>query len=137
MSDAIAKFNVHLLSSMKALQNRIEALNAQGAANYESAEKEIRNQIAVLEQRGKTAKASLEAARADVMKWADDPVATVTAWKAKFDASRLGERADRATRYAEAASQVAVASIEQAEKAVLDAKLAHAEAASAKAGKAA
>ena len=27
MSDAIAKFNVQLLSSMKALQNRIEALN--------------------------------------------------------------------------------------------------------------
>lgn len=137
MSDAVVKFNVQLLSSMKALQNRIEALNAQGAANFESAEKEIRNQIAALEQRGKTAKASLEAARADVMKWADDPVATVTAWKTKFDASRLSERADRATRYAEAASQVAVASIEQAEKAVLDAKLAHAEAASAKAGKAA
>lgn len=135
MSDAIAKFNVQLLSSMKALQNRIEALNAQGAANFESAEKEIRNQIAVLEQRGKTAIASLEAARADVMKWADDPVATVASWKTKFDASRLSERADRATRYAEAASQVAVAGIEQAEKAMLDAKLAHAEAASAKANK--
>ncbi len=137
MSDAIAKFNVHLLSSMKVLQNRIEALNTKGATDYEHVEKEVRSQIAALEQRGKAAKTSLEAARADVMKWADDPIATVIGWKAKFDASRLSERADRATRYAEAASQVAIASVEQAERAALDAKLAHAEAASARANKAA
>jgi hypothetical protein len=133
MSDTIAKFNVQLLSSMKALQNRIETLNARGAADFESAEKEIRTQITALESRGKSAKASLETARADVMKWADDSTATVAGWKSKFDANRLGERADRATRYAEAASQIAIASVEQAEKATLDAKLAHAEADAAKA----
>lgn len=137
MSDAIAKFNVQLLASMKALQNRIEALNDKGAADAQSAEKEIRSQIAALEQRGQSAKASLETARADVVKWADDSAATVSGWKAKFDANRLSDRADRATRYAEAASQVAIASVEQAEKATLDAKLAHAEAAAAKASKAA
>jgi hypothetical protein len=137
MSDTIAKFNVQLLTSMKALQNRMEALNARGVADFESAEKEIRSQIAALESRGKSAKDSLETARADVMKWADDSTATVASWKAKFDAHRLSERADRASRYAEAASQVAIASVEQAERATLDAKLAHAEAASAKASKAA
>jgi hypothetical protein len=137
MSDAIARFNVQLLTSVKALQNSIEALNAKGAASVEHAEKEVRSQITALEQRGQKAKASLEAARADVMKWADDSAATVAGWKAGFDATRLTERADRATRYAEAASQVAIASVEQAEKATLDAKLAHAEAAAAKASKAA
>lgn len=137
MSDAIAKFNIKLLGSMQALQNRIEALNSKGAADLVSAEKEIRSRIAALEEQGRSAKASLETARADVVKWADDSAATVAGWKEKFDAGRLSDRADRATRYAEAASQVAIASVEQAEKAALDAKLAHGEAAAAKAAKAA
>lgn len=132
MSDAITTFNLQLQTSLKSLQNRIESLNAKGAASAEHAEKEIRSQIAALEGNAHKAKQSLDAARAEVTKWVDDPSGTVAGWKAKFDAHRLGERADRATRYAEAASQVALASVEQAEKAMLDAKLAHGDAAAAK-----
>lgn len=137
MSSAVTAFNLQLQTSLKALQNRLEALNAKGAASAEHAEKEIRSQIAALEGQAQKAKVSIEAARAEVSKWADDPAATVTAWKAKFDASQLASRADRAARYAEAAAQVAIAGVEQAERAALDAKLARSEADHAKASKAA
>jgi BMFP domain-containing protein YqiC len=137
MSDAITRFNVQLNTTLQALQNRIESLNAKGAASAEQADKEIRAQIAALESNAHKAKLSLDAARAEVTKWVDDPSGTVAGWKAKFDANRLQDRADRASRYAEAASQVAIASVEQAEKAMLDAKLAHADAAAAKAAQAA
>lgn len=83
------------------------------------------------------AKGSLEHARDEVVKWVDDSADSVAGWKAKFEVSRLAERADRATKYAGAASQVAVAAVERAEKAMLDAKLAHAEVDAAKAAKAA
>jgi BMFP domain-containing protein YqiC len=133
MTDAITTFNVQLQTSLKALQNRIEALNAKGAASAEHAEKEIRAQISTLEENAHKAKASLDAAQAEVTKWVDDPSGMVSGWKAKFDAHKLNERAERAERHAQAASQVAIASVENAEKASLAAKLARADAASAKA----
>jgi hypothetical protein len=137
MSDAITAFNVQMQTQMRAVQNSIEALNAKGMANAELADKEIRSQIRALEESGHKAKASLDAARAEVTKWADDPVATVAGWKTKFDVSMLGARADRADKYALAASQVAAASVEAAQKAALDAKLARSEADTAKTAKAA
>ena len=137
MADALTKFNHHLIDTMKAAQNNLEAINAKGAANIGHAEKEIRARVASLEQSALKAKGSLEHARDEVVKWVDDSADSVAGWKAKFEVSRLAERADRATKYAGAASQVAVAAVEQAEKAMLDAKLAHAEVDAAKAAKAA
>jgi hypothetical protein len=137
MADALTKFNLQLIDTMKAAQNNLEAINAKGAANLDHAEKEIRVRIASLEQSALKAKSSLEHARDEVVKWVDDSADSVAGWKAKFEVSRLAERADRATKYAGAASQVAVAAVEQAEKAMLDAKLAHAEVDAAKAAKAA
>lgn len=137
MTDTFTAFNLQMQAQMKAMQNGIEALNAKGMANTEMAEKEIRSQIKALEDSGHKAKVSLEAARADVMKWVDDPVATVTSWKAKFDVSMLAARADRADKYAKASSQVAAAAVEAAQKAALDAKLARTEAETAKVAKAA
>jgi hypothetical protein len=135
MTDAITAFNVQMQAQLKAVQNSIEALNAKGMANAEVAEKEIRSQIKALEDSGHKAKASLDAARADIMKWVDDPATTVTGWKAKFDVAMLVARADRADKYAKASSQVAAAAIEAAQKAALDAKLARSEAESAKVAK--
>ena len=106
MTQTLAKFNVQLLASLKALQNRLEDLNAKSAAGVDHAETEIHAQIKALEHRAADARASLAKARDEVLKWADEPAATVTAWKAKFDEVRLAERAARATRYAEAAAEI-------------------------------
>lgn len=116
MGDTMTTFNLQLQTSLKALQNQITSLGAKGVAGAEHAEKEIREQISAIEARGQQAKASLASARTEVAKWVDDPIAIVSGWKAQFDASRLHDRAERATRYAEAASQIAIASVEEAEE---------------------
>lgn len=135
MTDAITKFNIDLQAHLKDAQNRLAALNAQASASVEHANTEVRRQIVELEERAHHAKASVEAANAEMRKWADDSISAVADWKAKRDVSRLVARADRAEQYAKAASQVAVAGVEAAEKAALDARLARSEAVDARASK--
>ena len=137
MTDAITKFNVELQAHLKDAQNRLAALNDKAAASVDHADKEIRRQITALEERAHKAKTSVEAANAEMKKWAADSLTVVTEWKAKHDVNRLATRADRAEHYAKAASQVAIAGVEAAEKAALDARLARADADGAKASKAA
>ena len=128
MTDAITKFNVDLQAHLKEAQNRLAALNSQASAGIEHANKELQRQVSALDERANKAKAAVEAANAEMKKWMADSVAAVSDWKSKNDVVRLNARADRADRYALAASQVAVASVEAAERAALDAKLARAEA---------
>ena len=135
MTDAITKFNIDLQAHLKDAQNRLASLNAQASASVEHANTEVLRQIAALEERAHHAKASVEAANAEMRKWADDSISAVADWKAKRDVSRLVARADRAEQYAKAASQVAVAGVEAAEKAALDARLARSEAVDARASR--
>ncbi len=128
MTDAITKFNVDLQAHLKEAQNRLTALNSQAAAGIEHANKELHRQVLALDERANTAKAAVESAHVEMKKWMADSVAAVSDWKSKNDVVRLNGRADRADRYALAASQVAVASVEAAERAALDARLARAEA---------
>ncbi len=57
----------------------------------------------------------------------------ITEWKDKLDTSMLRARADRAEHYAEAALVVALAGVDQAEKAMLSAGLARKDAVAVKA----
>jgi hypothetical protein len=120
---------------LQTVQNRLEELSAKLGANVQHAEKEIRKQITALEERAQTTKASVETANAEMKKWAAESVSTVSEWKAKHDVSRLVARAERAEHYAKACAQVAVASVEAAEQAALDAKLARMDADAAKSAK--
>lgn len=137
MINAVTKFNVEMQTQMTAFNDRVKALNANVKLNVDNADKEIRKQIAVLETNAQKAKTSLESARAEMEKWADDSRSTVTGWIDKFDVAMLSARADRAEHYATAASEVAVAGVAAAEKAMLDASLARKEAVAAKSAKAA
>jgi stress response protein YsnF len=137
MTDAITKFNIQMTDTLKSAQNRLEVLNAKAKAGAEHADKEIRKQIAALEEQAHKAKVSIESAYADMKKSVAEPMSAVTEWKAKFDVSRLDGRAERAEHYAKAASEVAIASVAAAEKAALDARLARTEAVAAKSAKAA
>lgn len=137
MTDALTKFNLHLQAHVKDVENRFTALNAKVGANIDHADKELRRQIAALEESAAKAKTSAEASAAVVTKWVADSVSTVEEWKSKLDIGMLTARAERADQYAKAASDVAIAGVDAAEKAALDAKLAHADVRAAKASKAA
>ena len=137
MINAITKFNAERQVQMKAVQNRLAAFSSMAEANVGDADKEIRKQFKALDDRAHTAKASLDAARAEMQKWADDSMSTITGWKNQLDVTMLAARADRAERYAAAASEVAAATVEAAAKAALEASRARADAKAAAIAKAA
>ena len=135
MTDALTTFNLRLQTHVKNAENRFAALNSKVGASIDQADKELRRQIVSLEDGAAKAKASVEASAAIVTKWVADSVGSVEGWKSKLDIGMLTARAERADDYAKAASDVAIASVDSAEKAALDAKLAHAEVRAAKAPK--
>lgn len=137
MADPITTFNVELQAHLKDAQNRIAELNSKAAASVADADKELRRQIAMLEVKATKAKAQVDVHTAEMKKWVADTMPSVTDWIAKHEVAKLTARADRAEHYAAAASQVALASVQAAEKAGLDARLARSEANAAKVSKAA
>jgi seryl-tRNA synthetase len=129
MSDAITRFSLHLQTHVKDMQNRFAALTSSSDLSLEHAGHELRTQITALEEKASKAKEQIQSSAVLVQKWVDDSVATVEDWKARMDVSMLKARAERADHYAKAAADVATASIDEAAKAALAAKLAHADAA--------
>lgn len=124
MTNAITNFNKSMQAKMKIVESRLEALKASSAARTEHAEKAVRAHVHRLEESAHIAKDSVDHARAEMASWVEDAKATVTDWKAKLDSSMLSLRAERAERYAEASLVVALAGVDQAEKAMLSASLA-------------
>ena len=70
----------------------------------------------------------LETAQADVKKWVDEfKLASnekIAEWKAKREKTKLQSRAENAERYAVAAAIIALAAVDEAEQAALEAWLA-------------
>ena len=128
MTTTMAKFNVKMQTKMKEVDERLETLKASTAKQAEHADKAIRAHVANLEESAHKAKVSLDNARTEMESWVDDAKTTVADWRAKLDTSMLHARADRAERYADAALVVALAGVDQAEKAMLSASLARNEA---------
>jgi hypothetical protein len=135
VTDAITKFNLNLQTHLKDVENRFSALTGKVGANIDQADKELHRQIAALDASAAKAKASAEASANVMKKWVSDSVSAVEGWKAKMDIGMLTARAERADTYAKAASDVAIAGVDAAEKAALDAQLAHADVRTAKASK--
>lgn len=135
MSDALTTFNLHMQAHMKNAENRFSAFNAKVGVDMEQANKELRRQIAALEDSAAKARSATEASAAVVKKWVADSVSSVEGWKSNLDIGLLAARAERADHYAKAASEVAIAGVDAAERAALDARLAHSDVQAAKASK--
>jgi hypothetical protein len=128
MSNMMTKFNVEMQTKMKEVEKRLETLKASTAKQASHADKAIRAHVATLEDNAHKAKVSLDNARIEMGSWVDDAKTTVADWRAKLDTNMLRARADRADRYADAALVVALAGVDEAEKAMLSASLARNEA---------
>jgi hypothetical protein len=128
MTGAMTKFNGAMQSKMKDVETRLETLKANMATQADHADKSIRAHLSTLDDNAHKAKESLDRARTEMADWVEDAKETVGAWKEKLDTSMLHARADRAERYAEAALVVALAGVDQAEKAMLSAGLARSDA---------
>jgi predicted Zn-dependent protease len=128
MINTMTKFNAAMQTKMKEVEKRLENLKASTAKHADQADKAIRAHVATLEDSAHKAKESLENAQIEMTSWVEDTKTTVADWRAKFDTNMLHARADRAERYADASLIVALAGVDEAEKAMHSANLARQEA---------
>lgn len=128
MSSSITRFSKRIRHKLHEVEQRLDALKDATEKRAEHAGKAIRKHVEALEDDAHKAKDRLDQANADLKEWADDAEETVAGWKKTFDAKMLQSRAQRFERHADAALVVALATVDGAEKAMLSASLARADA---------
>lgn len=128
MSTSITKFSKRIRHKLHEVEQRLDALKDATEKQAEHAGKAIHKHVEALENDAHKAKDKLDQANADMAAWVDDAEETVTGWKTKFDAKMLQARADRSERHADAALVVALATVDEAEKAMLSASVARTDA---------
>jgi chromosome segregation ATPase len=136
MSERVDQFCDKLRERLNAIEGRIQSVKTDVQALPAKAEKALQQKLDEARTKVEAQKQRVEKARADLKAWADQKVAetkeAIDEWKAKREARKLIARADRAEAYAEAAMVIALASIDEAEEAVLDAVAARRDADAAK-----
>jgi predicted nucleic acid-binding Zn-ribbon protein len=138
MGARIDQFSEDLRQKLTIADSGLDGLKAKIDSKAVHVEQDVQSHLDRVHKRVEQGRAKVAAAQADIKEWADaKKTATsdeVAAWKAKRELSKLQGRADSAERYAAAASAVAVAALDEAEEASLEAWLARRDANSAQPG---
>jgi hypothetical protein len=125
MSERVDKFCDGLRDRLNAIEGRIQSVKTDVQGLPAKAEKAVQQKLDEARTRFQAQKGRVEKARADLKVWADQRLAetreAINDWKAKGEVRKLNARAERSEAYAEAAMILALASIDEAEEAVLDA----------------
>lgn len=141
MGERIDQFCENLRVKLTTIDKSTQALKAKIDSKAQNAEQEVRAQLNAVKKRIEQDRSKLIAAQSEVKKWADERKATanekIAEWKAKREKARLQDRADGAQRYAATAAFIAVAAMDEAEQASLEAWLARKDAEAAQSTKAA
>ena len=128
MSDRIDQFCENLRIKLMIIEKKMQQLKAKIDSKAQTAEREVRTQLETVKKRIEQDRTKLETAQADVKKWVDEfkfaSNEKIADWKAKHERAKLQIRAEVAERYAEAAAVVALAAVDEAEQAALEAWLA-------------
>lgn len=128
MGARIDQFCEDLRQKLTIVDSGLAGLREKINGEAEHVEQDVQSHLDRVHKRLDQGRAKLTAAQADVKEWADEKKAAtsdkIAEWKAKRELSKLQGRADKAERYAAAASAVAVAALDEAEQAALEAWLA-------------
>ena len=128
MSERIDQFCETLRTKLTSIENNMQALKAKVDSKAQTAEQDAQTRLDAVKKRMEQDRAKLTAAQSDMKKWVEDRKAIanekVAEWKAKHEKAMLQSRADNAERYAVAAAVVALAAVDEAEQASLEAWLA-------------
>ncbi|MGA7181625.1 MAG: hypothetical protein WBX11_18860 [Thiobacillaceae bacterium] len=137
MGQRIDQFCETLRIKLTNVDSGLNDLKAKIDKKAQHAEQDIRSHLDGLQRRIEQDQKKVSAARAEVKDWMDsrkvDTHAKIAEWKAKHETSKLQNRADKAERYAAAAIVIAVAAVDEAEEAALEAHLARQDAGAAQA----
>ena len=141
MGERIDQFCENLRVKLSGIDNNMQALKAKIDSKAQTAEQEVRTRLDTVKKRIDQERPMVTAARADIKKWVDERKATtdqkVAEWKAKQEKARLNSWAEFAEGCASAAGAVALAAVDEAEQASLEAWLARKDAETAQGTKAA
>jgi light-regulated signal transduction histidine kinase (bacteriophytochrome) len=141
MGERIDQFCENLRVKLTSVDNNMESLKAKIDSKARTAEQDVQSHLDSVKKRLEQDRTKVAAAQADIKKWVDQRKATaserIAEWKAKREVAKLQGRADGAENYAAAAAVVALAAVDEAEQASLEAWLARKDADNAVAAKAA
>jgi chromosome segregation ATPase len=136
MSAKVDQFCDSLRTRLNAIEGRIESVKANVEILPKQAEKALRDMLDEARTRLQAQKERIEQTRANLKAHAQQKIAetkkAVSEWKAKRETRKLQARADRAEAYAADAIAFALATIDEAEEAILDAVVARIDADQAK-----
>lgn len=141
MGERIDQFCENLRIKLTSIDNNMESLKAKIDGKARTAEQDVRSHLDGVKKRVEQDRTKVAAAQADIKKWAEERKATtsekIAEWKTKREMAKLQSRAESAERYAAGAAVVALAAVDEAEQASLEAWLARKDVESAQAAKAA
>jgi hypothetical protein len=125
MSAKVDQFCDDLHDRLNAIEARIESAKTSIQAVPANAQKAVRDRFDEARARVRAQKNQIEKARADLKTWAEHKKAhtdaAVREWKTKRQARKLNARADDAETYARTLVAIALATIDEAEVAILEA----------------
>ena len=128
MNQKIDKFSEDLRAKLTNVKSGLDGLKAKIDVKAQNAEQDVRSHLQQVQKHIEQDRTKVSAAQAEVKKWVEArktaTAAKIAEWKAKHETKELQNRADWAERYAAASIEVAVAAIDDAEQATLEAWLA-------------
>jgi hypothetical protein len=128
MNGKIESFSKELRAKLDGVDKRLKDLTASAKGATEKAKVEAKAQLAALESRAKEQHAKVEAAAAKTKAWVEEKKTVtsekVAAWKAQRDVKKLAAHADNTEQYAMASMRLAVAAVDEAERAAVEAVVA-------------
>jgi hypothetical protein len=140
MSKKVDQFREDLQLKLTNIKSGLDGLRAKIDVKAKNAEQEVRSHLEQVRKRAEQSRTKALAAQAEMKNWVEaKKVATaakIAEWKAKHETSQLQSRADSAERYAGASIDVALAALDEAEQAALEAWVARQDAISAQTKKA-
>jgi len=128
MGQRIDQFCEDLRLKLTSIDKEIDRLKKQVEGRVQSAEQDVRQRLEKVQRQVETDRKKVAAAQADLKQCVEDKKAVsaekVAEWKTKREITKLQNRAERAERSAAAAIIVAIAAVDDAEQASLEAWLA-------------
>lgn len=128
MGQRINQFLEPLRLKLTNLESGLDGLKTKIDTKAQHAEQDVRNHLDVVQKRIAQGRAKVTAAQSEVKNWVDEKKTItnekIAEWKAKRETTQLQNRADKAEHYAAATIDIAVAALDEAEQASVEAWLA-------------
>jgi hypothetical protein len=125
MTQQLDQFHHDLQLKLTNIRSGIDGLKAKMSGKAERAEQDVRVHLEQVRRRVEQDRAKAVAAQGEIKNWIDQKkVATnekIAEWKTNHENNKLQNRADMAERYAGATIDVALAALDEAEQAALEA----------------